>query len=168
MTIKMKLHSLKIKDELQGRLSLSPQYLACSVLKNEKDACPSSYDPKGTELRKPFLVEDDIFNDALSDFTSTPDHTFYSEGLEMAFDSKHSTSYPLEYSGSVDFTDGLPSEKELAKGKGLTIEEFYEAEDTDASDFVAVTFLTRHPGSAQYDGVDTQVTWSGVFVQPSK
>lgn len=156
--MKMKVHSLKIKDELQGRLSVSPQYLACSVVKDEKNIYPFTYDPVGTELPRTVLEEDDIFNDALSDFTSTPDHSVYSQGCEMSFGSKHSTSYALEHSASVDSIDGSSYDKELEKGKGLSGEIFYEAQDTDASDFVTVTFLTRHPGSSRYNGVDTQVT----------
>ncbi|KAK1391162.1 hypothetical protein POM88_019340 [Heracleum sosnowskyi] len=36
LTVKVKLHSLKIKDKLQASSNLSPQYLACSV---QKDDC---------------------------------------------------------------------------------------------------------------------------------
>ncbi|KAJ8645273.1 hypothetical protein MRB53_007021 [Persea americana] len=157
LTMKMKVHSLKIKDELQGLLFPSPQYLACSVVKDGKNICPFTYDPVGSEFPKTVLEEDDIFNDALSDFTSTPDHSVYSQGCEMSFSSKHSTSYALEHSASVDSTDGSSYGKELEKGKDLSGEIFYEAQDTDASDFVTVTFLTRHPGSSRYNGVDTQM-----------
>lgn len=152
----MKLHSLQIKDELQGHLSLSPQYLACSVLKDETDACSLACDTVRRELHDKFLEEDDIFNDAMSDFTSTP-NSFYSQALDMPFNIRCSTSDVPGCSAPVHFADALTYDKELAKGKNLTSEIFYEAQDNDTSDFVVVTFLTRHPGSSQYGGVDTQV-----------
>lgn len=159
----MKLHSLKIKDELHDRFSLSPQYLACSVLKDGTDACSLTCDPVGGELRSIGLEEEDIFNDAMSDFTTTPTHSFYSQALDMPFNTRHSTSDVPECSVTVDIADALLYDKELEKGKCLTSEIFYEAQNNDMSDFVVVTFLTRHPGSSHYDGVDTQVRVNGML-----
>lgn len=159
----MKLHSLKIKDELQGHSSLSPQYLACSVLKDGTDACSLTCDPVGGELHSIVLEEEDIFNDAMSDFTTTPTHSFYSQALDMPFNTRCSTSDVPECSVTVDIADALLYDNELEKGKCLASEIFYEAQNNDMSDFVVVTFLTRHPGSSHYDGVDTQVRVNGML-----
>lgn len=138
LTIKTKLHSLKILDELQGQLSTHPQYLARSVVK-EKTA--SRVD---AEVQNIFWEEDDCFIDALSDFMSTPDQTF------------HNSLFPPDsfdqYSG-CSFESGL----NLGDAKERSGEVFYEAWDTNISDFVVVTFFSRSPDSPQYDGIDTQV-----------
>uniref|UniRef100_A0A175YPS3 Uncharacterized protein n=1 Tax=Daucus carota subsp. sativus TaxID=79200 RepID=A0A175YPS3_DAUCS len=70
LTVKLKLHSLKIKDELQASLNSSPQYLACSVEKDDNSfALLSSVE---TQKNEPVPTEDyDIFKDASSDFTSS-------------------------------------------------------------------------------------------------
>ncbi|CAL5415223.1 unnamed protein product [Camellia sinensis] len=69
LTVKMKLHSLKIKDELQGSLSSGPKYLACSVLKTDPlFASPSTLDPLVKEVPAVISEEDDIFKDASPDF----------------------------------------------------------------------------------------------------
>lgn len=68
LTIKMKLRSLKIKDELQG----SSQYLACSFLSDQRSITRlNNLKPADEELQ--MIEEDDIFKDALSDFLSLPD-----------------------------------------------------------------------------------------------
>jgi hypothetical protein len=65
----MKLHSLKIKDELQGRLSSCAQYLACSVQKNdESSASTGPFDPHAREMSTVLPEDDEIFKDALPDF----------------------------------------------------------------------------------------------------
>ncbi|KAL0308079.1 UNVERIFIED_CONTAM: hypothetical protein Sangu_2997600 [Sesamum angustifolium] len=67
------------------------------------------------------------------------------------------------------FKDALPDfltlhdsaeihEKDLSKGKTISNDIFYEAMSSDDSDFVSVTFLTRNPGSPDYDGIDTQMS----------
>lgn len=70
LTVKVKLHSLKIKDELQASSNLSPQYLACSVQKDDSSSASlSSVEPLGNE---PLSTEDDdIFKDALPDFLTS-------------------------------------------------------------------------------------------------
>ncbi|KAL3505576.1 hypothetical protein ACH5RR_030958 [Cinchona calisaya] len=71
LTVKTKLHSLKIKDELQGSLSSSPQYLACSFL-GDQDSLPRNMsEPDGKELL--MMEEDDNFKDALPEFMLLPD-----------------------------------------------------------------------------------------------
>lgn len=158
LTIKMKLHSLKIIDELQGHLSTSPQYLACSVETDGTDTCYFGSDPIEMDMPKIYFEGGDVFNDALSDFTSTPDHSFSSQqSLEMPYSFKPSSSDVAECSISVDSTDASPYGKEMAKGKNLASEIFFEAQDDRTPDFVVVTFMTRNPGSSQYDGVDTQM-----------
>lgn len=71
LTVKTKLHSLKIKDELQGSLSSHPQYLACSFL-GDQDTGPLNLLEHG---RKELLMmeEDDNFKDALPEFMLLPD-----------------------------------------------------------------------------------------------
>ncbi|KAF6156504.1 hypothetical protein GIB67_011305 [Kingdonia uniflora] len=140
LTVKTKLHSLKIKDDLQGRVSGYPQYLACSVLKNGTavPSSPSTLDPNGKDPCKLFLEEEDNFTDALPEFMSVHDPSFISDrsrGIE-----------------SVEAFD-----MGLTKGMAAIGEIFYEAEDSDGSDFVAVTFSMKDPGSPFYDGIDTQV-----------
>ncbi|PKU86461.1 hypothetical protein MA16_Dca017022 [Dendrobium catenatum] len=138
LTIKTKLHSLKIVDELQGQLSAQPQYLAQSVVKQKP---VSGVD---TEVQKSFLEEDDCFIDALSDFMSTPDQTFHNSLFTLdSFD---------QYSG-CSFDSGLS----LRNVKERSGEVFYEAWDTNISDFVVVTFVSRSPDSTLYDGIDTQM-----------
>ncbi len=135
----MKLHSLKIIDELQGRLSLSPRYLACSVQKNDKSSTSTGiFDPHAREMSMILPEDDDIFKDALPDFMC---------GV------MGDISDPTGFESSEAFS----LEKDLGKGKGTSCEIFYEAEGSDNSDFVSVTFSTRSSGSPDYDGVDTQV-----------
>lgn len=151
LTAKMKLHSLKIKDELQGRLSTNPQYLACSVLENdgvsEKD------------MSTVLLEDDDNFADALPEFLSS------TEGIV-------SPKKEISQSGMIrDIGDTSESEssgalicnEKLVQGKGITDEIFYEAEGGDSSDFVSVAFSTRSPTSNGYDGIDMQVIYRSIM-----
>ncbi|KAL5541456.1 hypothetical protein UlMin_009166 [Ulmus minor] len=134
LTVKMKLHSLKIRDELQGCLSKSPQYLACSVLKNDSVVSSSDViDPHGTQMPGLLNEDDDTFTDALPDFASLSD-------------------------AGIDSAKVLTYEKDLAMGKGISSEIFYEAEGGDHSDFVSVIFFTRSPSSPDYNGIDTQLS----------
>lgn len=152
LTVKMKLHSLKIKDELQGCLSKTPQYLACSVLKNDDllnshDAC----DTPGMDVSMVLLEEDDTFTDALTEFMSVTDADFCSPGA------------------GKDRDDFLPSEAlirkhDLIQEKGIASEIFYEAEGDDSLDFVSLIFSTRSYNSPDYDGIDMQVPYSSIKV----
>lgn len=127
LTVKVKLHSLKIKDELQASSNLSPQYLACSVQKDDDSlASLSGVEPQENE---PLPTEDDdIFKDALPDFSS-----FY------------------------DSAESIISERDTVVGRTNSADVFYEAEDIEDSHFVSLTFLTRNTSSPDYDGVDSQV-----------
>lgn len=155
LTVKMKLHSLKIKDELQGRLSTSLQYLACSVHENDHlFASPRNLDPSVKELSTAQPEEDDIFKDALQDFMSLPDQESNLQHMVMP---KSAWMEDVTDFAEVDSAVALIHEMDLGKGKGTSSETFFEAQDSDHSDFVSVTFLTRNPGSPDYDGVDTQV-----------
>ncbi|XP_015087740.1 uncharacterized protein LOC107031055 isoform X1 [Solanum pennellii] len=132
LAVKMKLHSLKIKDELQGSLCPGPQYLACSVLMDHgASSCTDPLEPDGKEPPLTVIDEDDIFKDALPDFLSLTD--------------------------SIEATT---PEKELSRGRSLASDIFYEALGSDDSDFVSLTFTTRHPDSPDYDGIDTQMSIS--------
>lgn len=131
LTVKMKLHSLKINDELQRSLCSGPQYLACSVLVDHGAAsCPDPLEPHGKELPLMVIEEDDIFKDALPDF--------------LAF---------------TDSAEATTPEKELLRGRSVLGDIFYEALGSDDSDFVSLTFITRTPDSPDYDGIDTQVAY---------
>ncbi|XP_028051145.1 uncharacterized protein LOC114255802 isoform X2 [Camellia sinensis] len=153
LTVKMKLHSLKIKDELQGSLSSGPKYLACSVLKNDPlFASPSTLDPLVKEVPTVISEEDDIFKDALPDFMSLPD---YSQNFDMAFASR---SGDISEYAEFDSVGDIVREKEVGKGKSTTGDVFYEAEGSDNSDFVSVTYSTRNPSSPDYDGIDAQMS----------
>ncbi|KAL6576075.1 hypothetical protein OROHE_000546 [Orobanche hederae] len=128
LTIKVKLNSLKIRDELQGSLSSHSHYLACSVI-NDQHSCssPIKLEPQGKDLSALTVEEDDVFKDAL------PDFVILHESAET-------------------------QEKDLCKGNIATSDVFFEAMSPDDSDFVSVTFLTRTPGSPDYDGRDTQMS----------
>ncbi|XP_043726204.1 uncharacterized protein LOC122672780 isoform X2 [Telopea speciosissima] len=148
LTVKTKLHSLQIQDELQGCLSMSPQYLGRSVLKDDAIVA-SSVDANEKESPMVFLDEDDIFKDALPDFTSIPDPMFNSGTKLDTLD----ISYPCDEGDSFE---ALIQDNTM--GKGVIGEMFYEAEGNDSSDFVVVTFSTIDPGSPVYDGIDTQMS----------
>ncbi|CAA0829437.1 calcium-dependent lipid-binding family protein, partial [Striga hermonthica] len=128
LTIKVKLNSLKIKDELQGSLSTHSQYLACSVINDQHSfSNPSKLESQEKDLSAEMVEEDDIFRDAL------PDFVIFHESAEI-------------------------HEKDLSPGTMATCDVFYEAMGPDDSDFVSVTFLTRNPSSPDYDGIDTQMS----------
>ncbi|XP_042516642.1 uncharacterized protein LOC122090931 isoform X2 [Macadamia integrifolia] len=151
LTVKTKLHSLKIKDELQGCLSTSPQYLARSVLNDDIIvASPSVNANNGKESSTVLLEEDDIFKDALSDFTCIHDPAFCS-GTKLG---------TLDVSDPCDGVDSVEAlmQDTTAKRKGVIREMFYEAEGNGASDFVVVNFSTIDSGSPVYDGIDTQMS----------
>ncbi|KAL5700718.1 hypothetical protein ACHQM5_026131 [Ranunculus cassubicifolius] len=159
LTVKMKLHSLKIKDELQGRLSMEPQYLACSVLKSECTLTSSdTSNPIEKELDKVFMEEEDIFKDALPEFMSYSDISHHPHNSDTPHSTTSCFSDGSERGGCFDSADGLTHDKDLTKGKGNLGEVFYEAHDNDAFNFVAVSFSTRNPGSPYYDGIDTQMS----------
>ncbi|KAL1372338.1 hypothetical protein AAHE18_01G196400 [Arachis hypogaea] len=152
LTMKMKLHSLKVKDELQARLSVTPQYLAVSVLKESVSSSPSAlFDSHGKDASLGFPDDDDSFSDALSDFIS------HVEG------GNHLHNMDLDMQGGMgiasDFEslESLIHEKEIEKGKYTPREVYYEAEGTDNLHFVSVTFATRSSSSPDYDGIDTQM-----------
>lgn len=147
LTVKMKLHSLKIKDELQGCLSETPQYLACSVLKNDdllnsQDACDAPEMDVSTVLPE----EDDTFTDALTEFMSVTD-TSPGAGKD------HDDFLP---------TEALIRKHDLVQEKGIASEIFYEAEGGDSSDFVSLIFSTRSYNSSDYDGIDMQVLYLSI------
>ncbi|XP_071698618.1 uncharacterized protein [Rutidosis leptorrhynchoides] len=74
LTVRMNLHLLKIKDELQNSLT-GPHYLACSVLEDKKSVSDSVgvVKPLVEEISVSLAEEDDDFTDALTDFTSLTD-----------------------------------------------------------------------------------------------
>ncbi|XP_062108869.1 uncharacterized protein LOC133819601 isoform X1 [Humulus lupulus] len=143
LTIRMKLHSLKIRDELQGCLSASPRYLACSVLKNDSTfSSPAMTDPHEKEMPVAVNEDDDTFTDALPEFASLSEAACYSQNLDTGFDS----------------AEALIQEQDMVIGRGISGEIFYEAEGGDYTDFVSVVFSTRSPSSHDYDGIDTQMS----------
>lgn len=143
LTIKVKLRYLKIKDELQGRHSENPQYLACSVLKNEMPlGSPSFLASRGRDMSVAPVShdDDDAFTDALADFLSVSDSSVCSPRMEI-----------------FESAEALLHEQHLLQGKGICNEIFYDVEGGDNLDFVSFTFSTRSTSSSDYDGVDTQV-----------
>ncbi|XP_061360270.1 uncharacterized protein LOC133304277 isoform X2 [Gastrolobium bilobum] len=152
LTVKMKLHSLKIKDELQGRLSAAPRYLAVSILKNETASSSSgSFASHGKDVSLGFPDDDDSFMDALSEFISQADGGHYLHNMDLDQQGLMGIASDL-----VSF-ESLMHEKEIEKGKGNPHEVYYEAEGSDTSNFVSVSFSTRSSGSPDYDGIDTQM-----------
>lgn len=132
LTLRMNLHLLKIKDELQCS-STGPSYLACSVVEKYRSLDHTSIaNPQVEEVLVSMNEEDDAFTDALTDFMSLP-----------------------------DAVEALVHEKDLGKARGNSGDIFFEAESIDDSDFVSLTFLKRTPQSPDYDGIDAQVDDQG-------
>ncbi|KAI6692875.1 hypothetical protein NL676_020585, partial [Syzygium grande] len=158
LTVKSKLHSLKIKDELQSRTSTSPQYLAYSVVENENTSVSAGVsDYHGHNMSSVQSEEDDIFKDALPDFISLSESSIHPHSMAM--------NQPPRTGDIIDIT-GLGSanasmnENDLGKGMGFSDDVFYEAQGMESSDFVSVTFSTRSSASPDYDGIDTQMAVS--------
>lgn len=154
LTIRMKLHSLQIRDVLQGCLSASPQYLAYSVLGNDnRFSSPDITDPHEKEMPVAVNEDDDTFKDALPEFASLSDAACYSQNLDTT-----PCGTTGENIGTAGFesAEALIQEQDLVIGRGIS-EIFYEAEGGDHMDFVSVIFSTRSPSSQDYDGIDTQV-----------
>ncbi|KAG8658937.1 uncharacterized protein LOC110610326 isoform X2 [Manihot esculenta] len=158
LTVKMKLHSLIIKDELQGCQSMSPQYLACSVLKNDKTLATPSPSPRSIEGREISVAphdDDDTFTDALPDFSSASDPGVFSPRINVSHSGKVGT---IGDSSEFESAEALILEQELLQGNSISNETFYEAQGGDTLDFVSMTFSTRSSSSSAYDGVDTQMS----------
>ena len=152
LTVRTKLHSLQIKDELQQQQSGSPQYLANSVLKNEDIQDSPRCDSYDKEMSVRHADDEDAFTDALPEFLSptepgTPDMDMIQCSMMMDSD---------EHVGIEDAEGGF-HEKDTSQGKGLCDEVFYEVQGGEFSDFVSVVFLTRSSSSPDYNGIDTQV-----------
>ncbi|KAF5752107.1 hypothetical protein HS088_TW01G00014 [Tripterygium wilfordii] len=155
LTVKTKLHSLKIKDELQGHISEGPQFLACSVLKNDNPpTSPGTFISHGKETSHMLLEDDDTFTDALPHFMSLTDTGFYSPKMDVS-----GSGLRGDIGESADFesVESFTLEKDLVEGMGISNEIFYEAQG-DNSNFVTVIFSTRSYGSQEYDGIDTQMS----------
>ncbi|CAK7326271.1 unnamed protein product [Dovyalis caffra] len=151
LTVKMKLHSLKIKDELESRLFANPRYLACSVLKNDKLLASS----QGMGMPIAPHDEEDAFKDALPDFLFLADGGIYSPKMDVS----HS-GIMGDASDSTEFEspESFILEQGLLQGKNISDDIFYEAQDSDSFDFVSVIFSTRSSSSPDYDGIDTQMS----------
>lgn len=152
LTVRTKLHSLKIKDELQRQQSGSAQYLAYSVLKNEDINLHEAYGSSDKETPVGHADDDDAFTDALPEFMSptdpgTPDMDMIQCSMMMDSD---------EHGGTKD-AEGVFHEKDTSQCKSISDEVFYEVQGGDFSDFVSVVFLTRSSSSCDYNGIDTQV-----------
>ncbi|CAL1397515.1 unnamed protein product [Linum trigynum] len=143
LTVKMKLHSLKIRDELQCYPSTKPQYLVCSVVKNDKPlASPRTPEPQGREMSVVGYDDNDTFTDALPDFLNLSD-PIYSPRLDMS----HSVSSEFD-----------SADENAMQRKSISSEIFYEAQADDNVDFVSVVFSTRNSASPDYEGIDTQMS----------
>ena len=152
LTVRTKLHSLQIKDELQHQQSGSPRYLAYSVLKNEDIQDSPRCDSYDKEMSVRHADDEDAFTDALAEFLSptepgTPDMDMIQCSMLMDSD---------EHAGLEDAEGGF-HEKDTSQGKGLCDEVFYEVHGGEFSDFVSVVFLTRNSSSPDYNGIDTHV-----------
>ncbi|CAN6447305.1 unnamed protein product [Victoria cruziana] len=148
LTVNTKLHCLQIKDEFQGRLSGATQYLARSVLQKSYDDVVHACDIPDASCAQ-VVDEEDVFRDALPDFAATSDQSFH---LQRNAEIPSLVVFPSE---AVDSACNRGEDK--VKMKSLHGEMFYEAQDDTISDFVVVTFLTRHPGSLIYEGIDVQM-----------
>ncbi|KAK9139107.1 hypothetical protein Scep_008788 [Stephania cephalantha] len=154
LTVKLKLHSLKIRDELQGHGSMSPQYLVCSVLKYDALVCSSEQIDKGKEHNKLKQDDDDIFKDALPEFF---DLSSFSQDIDALYGPKLDSWDSHNHGVAVDSAISMVHDEDQTNARVATSEIYYEAQENDASDFVSLTFSTKNPGSPSYDGIDTQM-----------
>ncbi|XP_047337153.1 uncharacterized protein LOC124940662 [Impatiens glandulifera] len=144
--VKMKLHSFKILDELQGSRTSGPHYLACSALRSDSH----NLDDQEKDFPSVVLEEDDTFADALSDFVSLPDSGSY---FEMVY-----SSVPADIENTETDQDArLAYDMNAITRKSISDDTFFEAQGSDDSDFICVTFSTRNPNSPDYDGMDTKM-----------
>ena len=156
LTVKMKLHFLKIKDELKSCQFANPRYLACSVLKNDKFLVSShNVDPLGMGMPTVPHDEEDTFKDALPDFLYLADGGIYSPKMDVT----HSGIMgDANDSSEFESPESFTLQQDLLQGVFFSDEIFYEAHGSDSSDFVSVTFSMRSSSSPDYDGIDTQVS----------
>ncbi|XP_047948182.1 uncharacterized protein LOC125194160 isoform X1 [Salvia hispanica] len=136
LTLKVKLNSLKIMDELQSSLYGHSQYFACSVNIHQHPSSNPNLEQLGKDMLAAGVEEDDILNDADDDFN---------DALS-------------DFMISHDNVDTIVHEMDSPSLNFVANDVFYEALGSDDSDFVSVTFLRRSPGSPDYDGVDTQMS----------
>lgn len=149
LTVRMKLHSLKIEDKLQGHVSTTCKYIARSVLENDSQYLFEEIDNKC--IRALDISEDDeFFKDALPDFSCPSDYA--------SFPQSNLSSFPLtpRENSSQDFGTPVTNSKYELFDWNLALGE--QTEDVDVSDFVSVIFVTRQPNSPHYDGTDTQMS----------
>ncbi|PRQ37895.1 putative vacuolar protein sorting-associated protein [Rosa chinensis] len=99
--------------------------------------------------------EDDTFTDALPDFMSVSDAGFGSPTSDTV--SCLTTEDSNDAAGFAS-AKGLVLEKNLVTARCISAEEFYEAEGSDYSNFVFLTFSTLSSSSPDYDGIDTQLS----------
>jgi len=87
-------------------------------------------------------VYDDCFTDALSDFIA---HTGggHQELVGIASD--------------FESLESIIHEKDIELLGGTPREVYYEAQGSDTSNFMYVSFITKSSASPDYDGIDTQV-----------
>ncbi|KAK9136608.1 hypothetical protein Sjap_007202 [Stephania japonica] len=154
LSVKLKLHSLKIRDELQGHGSMSPQYLVCSVLKYDELVCFSKQIDKGKEHNKLSQDDDDIFKDALPEFF---DLSSFSQDIDKLYGPKLDSWDSSNHGAAADSAISMMHDEDLTIVRVAPGEIYYEAQENDVSDFVSLTFSTKNPGSPSYDGIDTQM-----------
>ncbi|KAK8704101.1 hypothetical protein V6N13_047734 [Hibiscus sabdariffa] len=177
LVVKTKLHSLQIKDELQGRLSGSSQYLACSVLKYDSSLeSKQTCDLNGSETSGVHLDDGDAFKDASKQTCDLNGNETSGVHLDDDYDDDDAFKDALPEFISLTDSDTLSQymdmmdasgfeqdemiihEKDLMQGKGLSGEIFYDAQGGDDLDFVSVTFSKKGPSSPSYDGIDTEMS----------
>ncbi|KAL3679175.1 hypothetical protein R1sor_022131 [Riccia sorocarpa] len=164
MLIGVKLHSLKIEDELQGHVGPSCRYIARSVISlNNLDTIDATEKQvSGIPESLPTLNlsvdddDDDDFDDALPDFGSP--HSSFS-AAQSPSGSFRGSSAKLEPSSSEKSLPhwGLNPSSAMEAEK-LLDEIFNEHEEVEVSDFVNLRLIIRHKESVDYDGTDTQMS----------
>ncbi|KAK8983318.1 hypothetical protein V6N11_073414 [Hibiscus sabdariffa] len=109
--LRTKLHSLKIKDEFQGRLSGDTQYLACSVLKNDSSLqSHKTCGLLGNQISGLYPDDDDTFKDALSEFMSLTDPDSPSQYMDMK-DPSGEIFYEAQDEEDLDFVSVIFSKR---------------------------------------------------------
>ena len=152
----MNLHYLKIEDKLQGSISPSCQYVARSVLSKENMSLTIASNEMLPESELKQKEEEDIYNDALTEFGGSPNS---SPAKKLEFLQLHSKE-----SGKVTFScikdRVLASELKpfnLCPGERL-MDKVLSGTNRDSRSFVSMQIITRQSESPDYDDTDVQVS----------
>ena len=152
----MNLHYLKIEDKLQGSISPSCQYVARSVLSKENMSLTIASNEMLPESELKQKEEEDVYNDALTEFGGSPNS---SPAKSLEFSQSHSKkSEKVTFSCVKDMV--LASDLKpfnLCPGERL-MDKVLSGTNRDSRSFVSMQIITRQSESPDYDDTDLQVS----------